>query len=211
VPFIDMALLSGKILGISATDTATLGGRNRRIERRYLANVKSTAPLVHEIGVRVLLGYVARMAARYDRGIEPIISIWRGHFYRIYVRVLRGAGKAKRSLEKVSTSQYGGPMWMGELHDFDFLKSANIPEWLPTKELMKKYLEIWRHERGFLFYHLPSISRELHVSTPSPLKIIDELQSMGYEASRTQFSPQGVRSSAPLQVIEDLAKGEAHK
>ncbi len=211
VPFIDMALQSGKILGITATDTATLGGRNRRVERRYLATVKSPAPLVHEIGIRVLLGYIARMAVRFDLGIEPVFSVWRGHFYRVYVRIHRGVSWAKRTLENVGNCQYGGPLWMGELHDHDFLKNAKIPEWLPTGELLEKYLGIWKEERGFLFYHIPTISRELHISSPSPRKLVEGLKSMGYYATRTQFSPQGVRTDAPKETIRKIMLGEVHK
>ncbi len=211
VPFIDMALLSGRVLGITATDTATLGGRNRRIERRYLSNVKAPVELVHEIGVRVLLGYIARMAGRSDLGIEPLLSVWRGHFYRVYVKVIRGVRWARRSLERVGICEFGGPLWKGELHDFEFLKNAKIPDWLPTRNLLEKYIKIWSDERGFLFYHIPSISRELHVSTPSPKIVIEELVSMGYYAAPTQFSQQGIRSDAPPNIVKEIINGEGHK
>ncbi len=206
VPFIDSAILSGKIIGITATDTATLGGRNRRIVRRYLADVCAPTELVHEIGIRVLLGYIGRMAVRFDLGIEPIISIWQGHFYRVYVRIKKGVSKANATLEKIKNTEFGGPMWVGEMHDFSFLNNSKIPEWLPTKKILKKYLSIWKNEKFLFFYHLPSISSELRVSTPSPRQIIENLKEQGYEAYPTQFSPQGIRSNAPVDVLKDIIK-----
>ncbi len=206
VPFIDNALRSGKIVGITATDTATLGGRNERVKRRYLADVHSPPYLVHEIGIRVLLGYIGRMAARFDMGIEPLLSIWRGHFYRVYVRVKRGVSKAKLTLDNIGMSKFGGPLWMGEMHNFEFLKDARIPSWLPTKRIMEKYLEIWKGEKFFLFYHIPTISSQVKISTPSPKAVIENLQNTGYEAYPTQFSPQGIRTNAPLDVLKDIIK-----
>ena len=206
VPFIDSAILSGKIIGITATDTATLGGRNRRIVRRYLADVCAPTEFVHEIGIRVLLGYIGRMAVRFDLGIEPIISIWQGHFYRVYVRIKKGVSKANATLEKIKNTEFGGTMWVGEMHDFSFLKNSKIPEWLPTKKILEKYLSIWKNEKFLFFYHLPSISSELRVSTPSPRQIIENLKEQGYEAYPTQFSPQGIRSNAPVDVLKDIIK-----
>ncbi len=211
VPFIDMALRSGKILGITATDTATLGGRNKRIERRYLASISSPPEYVHEIGVRVLLGYIGRMAIRFDLGIEPIFSMWYGHFYRVYVRILRGVGRAKRTMENIGTSRFGGPLWLGDLHNFSFLKNAKVPEWIPNRGRMEKYLEIWKNEKFFLFYHLPSISSQLKISTPPLSKVIQGLKDIGYNAYRTQFSPQGIRTDAPEDVIKDIILSHSTK
>jgi len=204
VPFIDMALKSGKIIGISATDTATLGGRNRKIERRYLANVSSPTPYVHEIGIRVLLGYIGRMAAKFDLGIRPIFSMWHGHFYRVYIKIEKGVSKSKATLKNIGLCEYGGPLWLGELHDFSFLKEIKIPEWLPNKDKFEKYRELWKGERFFLFHHIPTLASELKVSTPPIKKIIQILRDMGYEAYRTQFSPQGIKSNASLEEVKNI-------
>ncbi len=206
VPFIDSAIRSGKIIGITATDTATLGGRNRRIVRRYLANVRASPQFVHEIGIRVLLGYIGRMAVRFDLGIEPIISIWHGHFYRVYLRIKRGVARANATLEKIKNTKFGGPMWVGELHDFSFLNNSKVPDWLPTKRILEKYMALWKNEKFFLFYHIPSIASELKVSTPSPKDIIKKLKELGYDAYPTQFSPQGVRTNASKEILEEIVK-----
>ncbi len=208
VPFIDIALRSARILGISATDTATLSGRKKNVERRYLSKIVMKKGN-HEIGIRVLLGYIARMAARFDLGIEPILSFWWKHSYRVYVRILRGRKYANKCLNAVKMTEYGGPLWVGDIHDFDFLRNAKVPE-LPTGEKFKKYLELWKNEKFFLYYEIPKICSELRVSQPSLRRIIEELQNIGFEAYRTHFSPQGIRTNASREelkkIILDLSK-----
>ena len=204
VPFIDMALRSGRILGISATDTATLSGRNSRIERRYLAKIIRGSGN-HEIGIRVLLGYIARMAARFDLGIQPIFSFWRKHAYRVYVRVVRGSMRIRESLSQVRITEYGGPLWTGDIHNFEFLKSAKIPE-IPTKKEFLAYLEMWKNEKFFLYYEIPKICSSLKISQPPLSMIIDALHDAGFEAYRTHFSPQGIRSNASENELKRILK-----
>ena len=204
VYFIDSSLRSSKILGVTATDTATLGGRNSRVRRRYLADVHSESPISHEIGIRVLLGYVGRMAVRFDLGIKPIFSMWHGHFYRVYIRILKGVAKAKETMKNIGTYKNGGPLWLSDIHDFEFLNNARIPEWIPQKKKLEKYIEIWKNEKFFLFYYIPNIASDLKCSTPSPNRIIEDLRNMGYEAYKTQFSPQGIRTNADRKELERL-------
>ncbi len=202
VPFIDMALRSGKILGITATDTATLSGRRKKVERRYLAKVLKKSGN-HEIGIRIFLGYVGRMAARFDLGMEPIFSFWKGHAYRIYVKIRKGATHANRTLEKIKTTEFGGPLWIGDLHDFEFLKIVKMPE-IPTGKVFEKYLQLWRDEKFFLYYEIPQVCSSLKISQPAISKIIESLREIGYEAYRTHFSPQGIRTNAPLEDVKRL-------
>lgn len=211
VYFIDMALRCGKILGITATDTATLSGRNKKVIRRYLSTLSTPAPYAHEIGVRNLLGYIGRMAVRYDLGIKPIFSFWYGHFYRVYVRILKGSHHAKRTLENIGMCEYGGPVWIAHIHDFDFLNRARIPEHLPTYKLLDKYLNLWRQEKTFLFYHLPSIASDLKTSMPSVKYIIESLRDKGFEAYRTHFSTQGIKTNASKDVLCEIMKSYFRK
>ncbi len=209
VPFIDIALRSGRILGISATDTATLSGRNARIKRRYLADIQGLRGN-HEIGVRVLLGYIGRMAARFDLGIAPIFSFWRKHAYRVYVRVKRGVGNAKKTMNNIRNTPLGGPLWVGDLHDFEFLKNAKVPD-IPTRKEFEKMLSLWKNEKFFLYYSIPEICSELHKSQPQIKEIIEKLREIGYEAYRTHFSPQGVRTNAPRDEIARVITSLAEK
>ncbi len=104
VPFIDSAIQSMArvgILEISATDSAALTGSSKNpLVRRYGARVK-TDGLAQDSGLRVLLANVARIAAKYDRKIEPLMSIWDSHHLRISIKVtksIEAANKVENSL-----------------------------------------------------------------------------------------------------------------
>ena len=123
LPFLDTAIQSlarRGIAEISATDSAALTGSSKNaLLRRYGARVR-TDGLAHDSGLRVLLATVARTAARHERSIEPLLSVWESHHLRVSVRVLRsveGANDVECSLgwrvacptaEEISSSiEYG--------------------------------------------------------------------------------------------------------
>ena len=78
----------GGILGIAATDTAVLCGAKPSIcFKRYGAHsMKRVA--AKEVGIRILLGKIQTLAAKYDRGIEPMLSYSEGHHLRVFVKVI---------------------------------------------------------------------------------------------------------------------------
>ena len=92
LPFLDTALQSlarSSVIEVSATDTAALTGSSKRpLLRRYGARVRTDC-LAHDSGLRVLLAVVARTAAKHDRMIEPLISIWDSHHLRVSARVMK--------------------------------------------------------------------------------------------------------------------------
>ena len=97
LPFLDTAIQSlarRGIAEISATDSAALTGSSKNaLLRRYGARVR-TDGLAHDSGLRVLLATVARTAARHERSIEPLLSVWESHHLRVSVRVLRSVESA---------------------------------------------------------------------------------------------------------------------
>jgi len=104
VPFLDtaiQALARRGVLEVSATDTAALSGSSKNpLMRRYGARVRLDK-LKHDSGLRVLMATVARAAARHDRSIEPLLSIWDSHHLRVSVRVrkvMQGANDVEASL-----------------------------------------------------------------------------------------------------------------
>lgn len=90
----------GGVLGLAATDTAVLTGLYpETLEDRYGARmVRQEAD--KEVGLRILLGFVARTAAKAGRGVEVLLAYRRSHHMRAWVRVgpeeggegARGAG-----------------------------------------------------------------------------------------------------------------------
>ena len=104
LPFLDTAIQSLARRGvaeISATDSAALTGSSKSaLLRRYGARVR-TDGLAHDSGLRVLLATVARTAARHERAIEPLLSIWESHHLRVSVRVRRSVERANDIEESI--------------------------------------------------------------------------------------------------------------
>lgn len=109
VPFIDTAIQSiarRGVLEVSATDTAALTGSSKNaLLRRYGARVRNDG-LAHDSALRVLLANVARSAARHERSIEPLMSVWDSHHLRVSVRVIRSIENANRVEEKIGWRIY---------------------------------------------------------------------------------------------------------
>ena len=104
VAFLDtavQALARHGVLEVSATDTAALSGSSKNpLMRRYGARVRLDK-LKHDSGLRVLIANVARAAARHDRSIKPLLSIWDSHHLRVSIqvkKVMSGANNIEDSL-----------------------------------------------------------------------------------------------------------------
>jgi len=101
-PYLDSACRSARrYLFATATDTAPLCGAHRKAGmRRYSVHLVKTEYHA-EVGLRTLLGFIARSLARYDRGMEPLLCFSHQHFHRVHLRVLPGAAKADATLGRV--------------------------------------------------------------------------------------------------------------
>ena len=104
VPFIDSAMQSmarSGVMEISATDTAALTGSSKTaLMRRYGARVRTDC-LAHDSGMRVMLSNISRIAARHDRAIEPLLSIWDSHHLRVSFRVMKSVSSANILEERI--------------------------------------------------------------------------------------------------------------
>ncbi len=150
-PFADAALslLGHKgLLAVTATDLAVLGGSKKwKALKRYWVKL-ADVPQKKEVAVRVLLGYLARIAAAHDKVIKPLLSYYADHYIRIYVLVERNASKAAKLLDENlgymvycrwsgkaflapepsscdTTGDKGvflGPLWIGDFVDIEFIE-----------------------------------------------------------------------------------------
>ncbi len=212
------ALRNRGILAITATDTAVLCGVYPKVcYRRYMAWPEHNW-CMHEVGLRILIGHTIRMAARNDVGLEPLLSYSADHYFRLYLRAKKGAGSANRALENIGTVSFSGlsweekgnigPLWMGELHDRDFLERMEVEGFFGSARRMEGMMEIWREESNMPpFYHeLPVLSSIVRTSTPPISLFMEHLKGRGYRASRTHFSPTAVKTDASPEVLMEIIK-----
>ncbi|MBI0583160.1 MAG: N2,N2-dimethylguanosine tRNA methyltransferase [Methanomassiliicoccus sp.] len=208
--------------GFTATDTAPLAGTYpKKCQRRYGA-FSMRSPFGHESGLRILIGHIAREAAKEDKGLECLLSFYADHYMRTYVRVREGGGEADRTLDRLGYIDYDpvtgerrasaertsprsiGPLWLGPLHDHDLLANMNAGENLQTRGRCAKYLELWRKELDVpFFYDNDELASMVRVS-PRRLDAVFEALGAAGKVSRTHFSPTGIRTDLDLREVLDI-------
>ncbi len=83
----------GTHLLITVTDTAVLCGADYAACMRLYDARPMHNELCQEVGLRLLIGYVARVAAQFNFGIDVLASFSYLHYMRIFVRLRHGAGR----------------------------------------------------------------------------------------------------------------------
>lgn len=95
------ALREGGLLAVTATDLPPLFGVHPPACRRKYSSVPLRVSYSPEIGTRILIGYIAREAAKMEKGIEVLLAYHMDHYIRAYVIVERGARKADQALGNI--------------------------------------------------------------------------------------------------------------
>jgi len=241
IPFLDAASRAAKhYLFVTATDTAPLCGAHFKAGcRRYFATPKNTEYHA-EVGLRIMMGAIARELVKYDRGMVPILSFAKSHYFRSHVRVLNKVTAAEETMAHIGfvmqctkclyrAEQKGsllpkshvcpicgaetepiGPLWMGPLQEKGVLTEMQnlLPEMeFGTKKQMDKMLSFLLAEpETCTFYDYHFISRSMKVSPPKMEELIENLNEAGYYTTRTHFCVTGLKTTAPLPVIEEMIR-----
>ncbi len=218
IPAALQALKRNGILAITATDTAPLAGTHaKKCLRRYGA-IPCRGVFGHEAGLRILMGYVVKEAAKLDKGTVPMLCFYADHFMRLYLRHPQSAHDAdaaldqlgflhfdrvthERTVSKVDTGKDSGPMWLGPLADKNFLRSIKMPDTLEEKERCPKYMELWAEELDIpYFFENNELSSVAKLSPPRREILMERMKLLG-AASRTHFSPTGFKSDRSFAEI----------
>ncbi|HDR72917.1 MAG TPA: tRNA (guanine(10)-N(2))-dimethyltransferase [Methanoculleus sp.] len=240
--FVDAAARSAsRYLFVTATDTAPLCGAHLKAGmRRYFARPLNT-DYHSEVGLRILLGFVAREVVKYDRGVEPLFCFAREHFVRLHLRLNNGAEAADRTLARIGfvhqcpacparVEEHGliarthtcpecasllqpiGPLWLGPVSDRLLL--ASMQEQLKKMELGKKaqlqrLMQTCESELDMAsFYDYHRLAKRWRVSPPDIAALIARLQEKGFAASRTHHAGTGLKTDAPVGVLQEaLTRG----
>ncbi len=209
VPFIDLALKSIRnngIIGITATDLPNLAGTNRKKSLMLYHSETKRNFLKHEIGIRILWKYVAEKCMEYELFMDPIMTYFGGYYYRIFFRVEKGSKKSFTMLEKIQEiydlgNKKIGPLWIGKLHNDSFLKKLKVDDYIEKKESIENLIKMSKLENNLFFYSLEEISKRSGRNIPKIDNFIKIINEEGYEASRTQFHPLGIKTKMPYKKI----------
>ncbi len=221
--YIDSAIRGCKHLGIiacTATDTAALCGTYPNVCHRRYASTPLHGIVMHEIGLRILLGFLGREAAKHDKGIIPILCYTTDHYMRIYVQLHNNINVANITMNDIRTipsieiyphmgekKRHIGPLWMGQLHNAQALRSIRsilFSKTLGTKNVLIKLLDLLEDESEAppFFYTTDSIGSQVHCSPPPLNSLMQMIKDKGYDVHRTHFHPCGFKTTASSHFIE---------
>ncbi len=154
------------MLAVTATDTAPLCGAHLNSGIRKYGAVPLNIEYHSEMGVRILLGTIARDLARHEKAMLPMLCHATRHYARAYLELEKSAKKTDKSLKNMgfiahctscmgrsvhyglavhipekceicgNSTHIAGPLWLGPLHDKDFCDAVLIQ--LAQRELGKK-------------------------------------------------------------------------
>jgi len=104
-----------------------------------------------------------------------------------------------------------GPLWIGNIHNKDFIKGMieKIPEKsLNTEKKILKLLNSCYEESDapITFYDVHKISKVLKISAPKLDELMDKLKEEGYSVVRTHFNPLGIKTNADIKIIKKMVQ-----
>jgi len=220
--FIDSAMKSIRHKGIiacTATDSACLCGVYPKVCKRRYGAIPFHCNVMHEIGLRILLGVLCREAGKYDKGIYPVLSYTTDHYYRIYIQIRNGVNAANDSIQNLNIlkseeiecieekrKENIGPLWTGKLHNKKIIK--NLRSILSngeykSKNLIWKLFELLEEEADapMFFYSTEYLASKLKMSPPKMDIIFERLKEKGFDVSKTHFSVTGFKTTASKEEV----------
>ncbi|OGS43723.1 MAG: hypothetical protein A3K76_04760 [Euryarchaeota archaeon RBG_13_57_23] len=229
VDFIDAAVQSCKnngIIAITATDTAPLYGTYPKTCFRRYGSLSSRSPFAHETGLRILIGFIVREAAKHDRAVEPLLCFHADHYFRCHARIRNGAARAdaaikglgyvvydrktmkRQVLEDLPKKNYAGPIWARAMFSPEIVKKMKATGDLGTSPRCAKMLEAWSEEMamGPGYYVMDDLARKTKLAPPKLQEFVGFLRESGAQASRTHFDPKGIKTDLGASELLKLYK-----
>lgn len=235
------SLKSNSMLCITATDTSALCGTYKEPCIRKYNAVPLKTDYCHENGIRIMVGFVALTFAKYKKSVVVKFSHSSEHYMRLYLQVEKGAKQADESLKNMGfiihcrkclfrkpinglaphipdkcpecgeKTQVGGPLWLGEIQDPDFIEgmiSLAEEKEIKTKKKVLKLLNQCLEESKMpaTFYDLHGVCKKLKISAPPILDVMESLEAENFLVSRTHYNPTAIKTNAPLNKIEEVIK-----
>mmetsp|Transcript_17855 Transcript_17855/g.21815 ORF Transcript_17855/g.21815 Transcript_17855/m.21815 type:complete len:475 (-) Transcript_17855:25-1449(-) len=102
--FLDTAVQSvrdGGLLCVTATDLATMCGKNLEVCFSKYGSMSLKAKYGHEMAIRMVLAALERKANVYGRYIVPLLSVQMDFYLRVFVRVYTSKAEIKKSAAKL--------------------------------------------------------------------------------------------------------------
>lgn len=235
------AAKGGAALSVTATDMAVLCGAHPKACLKNYQAKPLNSEYCHEAAIRILLGKIARTVSEFNFGIKPVASLSHLHYVKVFVLLEEGAEKAVESLKTLgfvahcnkclnrewrkgianslpakcpecgASYEYGGPMWLGELHDGGFLREMgklNGKRDYAGREKIAKFLSLMGGEIEMppFYYDLHALCKKAGCRAAKPETAIGKLRKAGFRAVPTHFRFNSVKTDAPFGKVARAIK-----
>ena len=166
----------------------------------------------NDIAIHPLLCYYSdhyfRIYARIDRSrhsaSKQLEKISFGVYHRDTGEVELLKGEPCTSLPVTKNSQTFGPFWSGRLLDDNALERITVfsqhrhVSSMRNAERILKLIKLWNEEARMppFFYETADVGRRMAKSSPTISAILNGLRDSGHIASRTHFTPTGIKTDA---------------
>lgn len=235
VPFLDIALQRIKhngILSITATDTAALCGTYpKKTLRRYGIHVKFLH-CYEELGLRNLISYCIKEAAKHDKQLKVMVSYSSDHYYKVFFQVLDGAQKALEDVKSLQyytcdtntqtfsfsefrlSKDYLGPIYTGVLSDKVLVgKMIKNLDTLEDKKKIEKLLTLLHEEIDtFGYFNTHKLQKSFKIGSNLKFsEIMKAIEEKGFEVSKPHNNRLGIKSTCSYEDILDILKTNINK
>jgi tRNA (guanine26-N2/guanine27-N2)-dimethyltransferase len=230
VPYLTGVVRWEGLLYITATDAPVLCGAQRGESLKSYDAVSAYGRECHEIGLRILIGFVQRRLIQANMYGVPVLSYFDGYCWRVLIRAFKGTrgfniehlgfivqtpdGEYRATMAGVpapvnhqynpsTTVRWAGPLWLGPLHDHAFLSAMYRAAQEDYFADARRFLTKLNRELDELpiVYSLPVLADRLNRSVPSTRSAIKFLRAQGYRASPVHHCGSAIRTDAPLRVL----------
>ncbi|ORE00107.1 TRM1 [Hepatospora eriocheir] len=229
------AVKNGGLLCFTCTDRGSLHTFVGKCFVKYDTKIKCNFD-ESEMGLRVLLSYISRTAAKYDCSIEPLISLDVDYYLRVFVKVKRGSGNnskkqnsffyfcncknrkesnTKNNLCEVCGEQmdFYGPFWNKNLQNSEFISSVlnELTETGENKRLIGM-LKCMKQEIRIPFtYNLHDFGKVFKFEGIKLKKLMSVLYNSEYQVSLVHHSANSFKTNAPYKIIIDICRAIINK
>jgi tRNA (guanine26-N2/guanine27-N2)-dimethyltransferase len=235
-PYIEAVLSGmrwGNVLGLCATDTSALCGSYPKACMRKYDAVSLRCDCFNEIGLRILLGFVARVSIRHEFGFEPLFCHSTRHYMRLQVRI---SSRYADTAKEIGFLQYcfnclwrgyrhlwdlkeecncggklhtAGPLWTGIFADESIcrnMESEILTGEYEGKAASAKLVGLVGGEQGIKipYYDVHKLCKVSAAEAPKMESLAEHVRSSGYRFTRTHFNNTGFRTDMPVESLAEI-------
>lgn len=202
------------ILAATSTDTAPLSGTYPKACLRKYGAISYRTEFFNELGIRILMKKVIEVGAQFDIALTPIFCHATRHYFRAYFKKDLGSNRCDKLMENIGKIFYCkkclkrgkcehgslelGPVWKGKLWNFELVEKVN-----KINDILKLIFQEYKI-LTIGYYTTDSLARVMKREEIKINKLIEKLREEGFLASRTHFSPKGIRTNAKINIIKNF-------